>query len=103
MVRTDLAYAATFPELSNMLLDVIIQAHAWSSARSKQESTLAAQNIEQKIVTVIEKEKEQGRFPPASSSPLHLPPSLLPTIVGRQRPIIMPLIHLRFSSSRRDH
>ena len=92
-----------FSELSNMLLDVIIHAHAWSSARSKQESTLAAQNIEQKIVMVIEKEKEQGMFSPASSSPSHFPLSLPPTIVGRQRSIFMPLIHLRFSSSRRDH
>ncbi|KAF8221094.1 hypothetical protein L208DRAFT_1415706 [Tricholoma matsutake] len=77
-------------ELSSMLLDVIMQAHAWSSARSKQESTLAAQNIEQKIVSVIETEKEQGMFPPASSSPSYSTPPFHSTIVGRQRLIIMP-------------
>jgi len=76
-----------------MLLDVTLQAHAWSSARSKQESTLAAQHIEQKIVSVIETEKEQGMFPPALLPPSPPLPSFHPTIVGRQRPIIFPPIH----------
>ncbi|KAF9467879.1 hypothetical protein BDZ94DRAFT_1143399, partial [Collybia nuda] len=50
-------------ELSAMLLDLIIETHAWASARPRHESTLAAHKIEQKIVSVIEAEKRQGMLP----------------------------------------
>jgi hypothetical protein len=73
-----------------MLLHAIIQSHAWSSTRPKQESTRAAQNIERKIVTVIETEKEQGMFLPLP------PPSFHSAIVGRQRLIIIPSISVFF-------
>ena len=75
-----------FLELSSMLLDAIMQTHAWSSAQSKQQGARAAQNIEEKIVLVIETEKEQGMFP-SSPSPPPLP--FHTTIVGRQRTIII--------------
>jgi hypothetical protein len=77
-----------------MLLHVIIQSHAWSSTRPKQEGTRAAQSIEQKIVAVIETEKEQGMLLPL---PLP-PPSFHSVIVGRQRLTIMPFISVFFVS-----
>ncbi|KAG5635507.1 hypothetical protein H0H81_011015 [Sphagnurus paluster] len=56
-MNRDLAFER---ELSSMILDTILETHAWASTRPKQESSLAAQNIEQKIVSVMETEKEQG-------------------------------------------
>ncbi|GLB42352.1 hypothetical protein LshimejAT787_1103670 [Lyophyllum shimeji] len=53
--------AAFERELSSMLLDAIIETHAWASTRPKHESSLAAQSIEQKIVSVMETEKEQDK------------------------------------------
>ncbi|KAG6860296.1 hypothetical protein C0995_013032 [Termitomyces sp. Mi166 len=47
-------------ELGSMLLDAILEMHAWAAARPKHESSLAAQNIEKKIVSVMNTEKEQG-------------------------------------------
>ncbi|KAF5379099.1 hypothetical protein D9615_005893 [Tricholomella constricta] len=60
-------------ELSSMLLNAILETHAWASTRPKHESSLAAQNIEQKIVSVMETEKEQGMSlsRPRSSSTLY--------------------------------
>lgn len=66
-------------DLSAMLLDLIIETHAWASARPKHESTLAAHKIEQKIVSVIEAEKQQGMLP------LYFP-YLHFSVVGRQSP-----------------
>ncbi|KAL0575220.1 hypothetical protein V5O48_006759 [Marasmius crinis-equi] len=47
-------------ELGAMLLDLILETHAWSSARPKHESQMAVQKLEQKITDVLETEKEQG-------------------------------------------
>lgn len=73
-----------------MLLNAILETHAWASTRPKHESSLAALNIEQKIVSVMETEKEQGMFisHPRSSS------SLYAGIVGRHLlPFTILLIH----------
>lgn len=53
-----------------MLLNAILETHAWASTRLKHESSIAAQSIEQKIVSVMETEKEQGMSlsPPQLSS-----------------------------------
>ncbi|KAK1225094.1 hypothetical protein PQX77_011963 [Marasmius sp. AFHP31] len=54
---------ATFEqELGTMLLDLILETHAWSSARPRHESQMAVQKLEQKITDVLEVEKEQGMF-----------------------------------------
>ncbi|PBK81141.1 hypothetical protein ARMGADRAFT_1020487 [Armillaria gallica] len=46
-------------ELSAMLLDVVLETHAWASARPKHESQVAVQKFEKKISQVMEVEKEQ--------------------------------------------
>ncbi|KAF9027725.1 hypothetical protein BDZ89DRAFT_921362, partial [Hymenopellis radicata] len=52
---------ATFAqELSAMLLDVMLETHAWAAARPKHESQVAVQKFEKKISEVMEVEKEQG-------------------------------------------
>ena len=55
-------------ELSAMLLDVVLETHAWASARPKHESQVAAQKFEKKISQVMEVEKEQGTSPFSLSS-----------------------------------
>ncbi len=50
-----------------MLLDVVLETHAWASARPKHESQVAVQKFEKKISQVMEVEKEQGA-PPFSLS-----------------------------------
>ncbi|KAJ8082852.1 hypothetical protein PM082_008709 [Marasmius tenuissimus] len=53
---------ATFEqELGTMLLDLILETHAWSSARPRHESQMAVQKLEQKITDVLEVEKEQEK------------------------------------------
>ncbi|KAG6830284.1 hypothetical protein H0H87_008582 [Tephrocybe sp. NHM501043] len=69
-------------ELGLMLLNALLETHAWAAARPKHESSLAAQNIEKKIVSVMETEKEQGMS--EYLSPLRLSSSLCAGIVGRQ-------------------
>ncbi|RDB30121.1 hypothetical protein Hypma_014090 [Hypsizygus marmoreus] len=71
-------------DLSSMLLDALIETHAWASARPKHESTLAAQSVEEKIVSVIEAEKEQGMLQLTSLPPNPSSSScVLSGIVGR--------------------
>ncbi|KAG7095383.1 hypothetical protein E1B28_006140 [Marasmius oreades] len=48
-------------ELGTMLLDLILETHAWSSARPKYESQMAIQKLEQKVTDVVEIEKEQEK------------------------------------------
>ncbi|KAG6848375.1 hypothetical protein H0H93_000757 [Arthromyces matolae] len=47
-------------ELGELLLDAILEIHAWAASRPKHESSIAAQNIERKIVSVMDTESEQG-------------------------------------------
>ncbi|KAF8626481.1 hypothetical protein AX17_006537 [Amanita inopinata Kibby_2008] len=47
-------------ELCAMLLDAIIESHAWSVARLKHESIVAAEHFDQKIARIMDVEKEQG-------------------------------------------
>ncbi|KAK0203620.1 hypothetical protein DFS33DRAFT_1383872 [Desarmillaria ectypa] len=63
-------------ELSAMLLDVVLETHAWASARPKHESQVAVQKFEKKISQVMEVEKEQGM------SPFSL--SFLPSVIFEQ-------------------
>ncbi|KAK0232302.1 hypothetical protein EDD85DRAFT_847311 [Armillaria nabsnona] len=46
-------------ELSAMLLDVVLETHAWASFHPKHESGLAVPKLEKKISQVMEVEKEQ--------------------------------------------
>ncbi|KAF5371688.1 hypothetical protein D9758_003391 [Tetrapyrgos nigripes] len=50
-------------ELGAMLLDVLLETHAWAAARPKYESQITVQKLEQKIGDVIELEKDQGMSP----------------------------------------
>ncbi|KAK0220212.1 hypothetical protein IW262DRAFT_1482755 [Armillaria fumosa] len=63
-------------ELSAMLLDVMLETHAWASARPKHESHVAVQKFEKKISQVMEVEKEQGTSPFSLSS--------LPSVIFEQ-------------------
>ncbi|KAK0458776.1 uncharacterized protein EV420DRAFT_1230020, partial [Desarmillaria tabescens] len=63
-------------ELSAMLLDVVLETHAWASARPKHESQVAVQKFEKKISQVMEVEKEQGMSPFSLSS--------LPSVIFEQ-------------------
>ncbi|KAG6919813.1 hypothetical protein DXG01_000315 [Tephrocybe rancida] len=86
-------------ELSSMLLDAILEMHAWASARPKHESSVAAQNIEKKIVSVMETEKEQGMY---LSRP-RLSSSLYTGIVGRQHSLRNVFTSLLASASVQTH
>ncbi|TFK73489.1 hypothetical protein BDN72DRAFT_834616 [Pluteus cervinus] len=48
-------------ELGAMLLDVILETHAWAAARPKRESEVAAERLEQDITALMETEKEQEK------------------------------------------
>ncbi len=51
-----------------MLLDVVLETHAWASSRPKHESKVGVPKVEKKISQVTEVEKEQGMSPLALSS-----------------------------------
>ncbi|KIY47418.1 hypothetical protein FISHEDRAFT_30171, partial [Fistulina hepatica ATCC 64428] len=51
-------------ELGQKLLDIILEAHAWSAARPKHESQVAVARYEKKIAEVMEAEKQQGTSMP---------------------------------------
>jgi len=73
LYRTYVANARHVLELSSMLLDIILETHAWASARPKHEAAMETQKLEEHVSRVIE--KEQGMSSPApsfSSSPLHV-------------------------------
>ena len=65
-------FANTLPrrvlELSNMLLDAIMETHAWASARPKHEAMMESQKLEEQISHIISTESEQGMSSPAHSS-----------------------------------
>ena len=48
------------PELNVMLLELMLEFHAWSTARPAHESDTAADTLEKEVKVVIELEKEQG-------------------------------------------
>ncbi|KAF8889700.1 hypothetical protein BD779DRAFT_326329 [Infundibulicybe gibba] len=66
-------------ELSSMILDTLIESHAWSVGRPKSESLNVERDLEPKINSIIEIEKEQGM-----STPLH-PYRFSSTIVEKTR------------------
>lgn len=43
-----------------MLLDVILETHAWAANRPKNETNVAMLKFEERISDIMEKEKEQG-------------------------------------------
>lgn len=55
-------------DLSDMLLDVILETHAWAAARPKHEHQSEVHKLENQISEVMEREKEQGMCPSESSS-----------------------------------
>jgi hypothetical protein len=55
-------------ELSNTLLDVIMETNAWASARPKHEATMESQKLEEQISHIMTTEREQGMSSPAHSS-----------------------------------
>jgi hypothetical protein len=61
-----------------MLLEALLEAHAWASARPRHENSFVAQSIEQKIASVMEAEKQQGMYPS------RVCPSF-PSVLGRHR------------------
>ncbi|KAF8155633.1 hypothetical protein B0H34DRAFT_714125 [Crassisporium funariophilum] len=47
-------------ELSDMLLDVILETHAWAAARPKRQADLRGEGFEKQISGILETEREQG-------------------------------------------
>ncbi|KAJ3516758.1 hypothetical protein NLJ89_g919 [Agrocybe chaxingu] len=77
---------ATFEEeLSAMLLDCMLEFHAWSSARPKHEASLASQSLEEQISQIMETEKQQGMSSPTPSSSSSLRSFYRHRIVERTR------------------
>ncbi|KAI3605333.1 hypothetical protein WG66_013048 [Moniliophthora roreri] len=68
-------------ELGTMLLELILETHAWSSARPKHESQMEVQKLEQRIMDVVEIEKEQGTL---QLNPPSTPSLSLSSVVGMQ-------------------
>lgn len=50
-----------------MLLDLMLEFHAWSTARPAHESDVTADALENEVKAVMELEKEQGMFSPSPS------------------------------------
>ncbi|OBZ67771.1 hypothetical protein A0H81_12477 [Grifola frondosa] len=64
---------ADFTEKLNvMLLELLLDFHAWSTSRPTHESDQTADTLEKDIKAVIEMEKEQGMFSPPTSVPTSL-------------------------------
>jgi hypothetical protein len=54
-----------------MLLDFLLEAHAWASARPKHDTQVSADRLKAQVQEVMDTEKEQGMSPcPSSYSPL---------------------------------
>ena len=70
-----------------MLLELIIDFHAWSAARPAHEGEKMADLLEKEVKTLRDAEKEQGTSAPSPSSPPSPspPPSASLSVVGRPR------------------
>ena len=55
-------------EIISLLLDALIETHAWATARPKHEDIVTAERFEQKISGIMDMEKEQGMLLPLPSS-----------------------------------
>ncbi|KAI5887073.1 uncharacterized protein SCHCODRAFT_01193026 [Schizophyllum commune H4-8] len=53
-------------EIGHLMVDLIMETHAWAAARPKLESANAVGKYEKKIADIMEVEKEQGTSSPAS-------------------------------------
>ena len=69
-------------ELNTMLLELIIEFHAWSAARPAYEGEKMADVLEQEVKMLRDAEKEQGTSAPSPS----LSPSASVWVVGRRVP-----------------
>jgi hypothetical protein len=56
-------------ELTKMIVDLLIQYHAWATARPKHEMKLSAARLEKNINVVLTVEQEQGM---SSASSYHI-------------------------------
>ncbi|PIL23464.1 hypothetical protein GSI_14775 [Ganoderma sinense ZZ0214-1] len=74
---------AEFAEkLNTMLLELIIDFHAWAAARPAHEGEKMADLLEKEVKTLRDAEKEQGTSPLSSPSP---PPSASVSVVEQTR------------------
>lgn len=55
------------PELSKMMIELMIEFHAWSTSRPVHESDRTADALEKEISGIMETELEQGRSPESTS------------------------------------
>lgn len=96
-------FPAFILDLSDMLLEVILETHAWAAARPKHEHQSEVHKLENQISEVMEREKEQGMCSSESSSlysslflgMLHLP---MPWILVNLRFGLVELSGLPFCS-----
>ncbi|KAJ3736688.1 hypothetical protein DFJ43DRAFT_1149752 [Lentinula guzmanii] len=82
-------------ELGTLLLDAILETHAWAAARPKFESHLTVQRLENKISDVMEVESTQG-MSQSSSNALHSLSSWPALLFGRAfaPDVLFPIITL---------
>ena len=105
--------SSRIPDLSNMLLDVILETHAWAAARPKHEHQLEVHKLENQISEVMEREKEQGMCSSESSSlysslflgmlPLPIPWILVNLRFGLVEHSGLPFFSLFFLVTQRRH
>ena len=60
------ACSACIIEMSEMLIELMLEFHAWSTSRPAHEGDETADKLEKEISAVMETEKEQGRSPTSS-------------------------------------
>ena len=66
-----------------MLLELLLDFHAWSAARPAYQSDSTADSLEKEVKVLMETEREQGRYPRAQSTSPSTS-SASPSLVGRR-------------------
>ena len=80
--------ADLFAELNRMIVDLVIQFHAWASARPRHERNVTARRLEGQINDILTTEEEQGTS--YSPSVLGMPCHHALTLVSRSYSTVSP-------------
>ena len=80
--------ADSFAELNRMIVDFVIQFHAWASSRPRHERNVTARRLEGQINDILKTEEEQGTS--HSQSVLGMPCHHALTLVSRSYTTVSP-------------
>ena len=69
-----------------MLLELLLDFHAWSAARPAYQSDSTADSLEKEVKVLMETEREQGRYHRAQSPSTS---STSPSLVGRRTSMLL--------------